>query len=206
MRCHGAQVDPAPELPDPDDLNNPSNRPGRWVDSAVAQNELQCRGALHPRDWQGTGGAAAPGSCAYTTGYRWCCSIMRGAPPHGPRARRHVRKQTCDLVTLMRLAAPLSTYYLFMEVGGWLFQGVAPHVAAALGPLLHPGRRGHCEGASVLALRERRVRQLPPLHQSALLSVPSRVLLCNPPLCRLAALPAKPGPGCHAPGPAALSR
>eukprot|EP00887_Chlorella_sp_A99_P003012 scaffold9.g3012.t1 len=52
----GTVTDPAPELPDPDDLHNPGDRPGRQV-----------------------------------------------------------RKQTCDLIALMRHAAPLSRYYMFME-------------------------------------------------------------------------------------------
>ena len=30
-------------------------------------------------------------------------------------ARREVRKQTCDLITLMEMAVPMSSYYLFME-------------------------------------------------------------------------------------------
>ena len=29
--------------------------------------------------------------------------------------RREVRKQTCDLITLLEMAQPLSHYYLFME-------------------------------------------------------------------------------------------
>mmetsp|Transcript_35408 Transcript_35408/g.59675 ORF Transcript_35408/g.59675 Transcript_35408/m.59675 type:complete len:456 (-) Transcript_35408:522-1889(-) len=52
----GTVADPAPHLPDPDDLNNPTNRPGR-----------------------------------------------------------EVRKQTCDLISLMELAANTSEYYMFME-------------------------------------------------------------------------------------------
>ncbi|GAB4821608.1 hypothetical protein N2152v2_008654, partial [Parachlorella kessleri] len=52
----GTVTDPAPDLPEPDDLNNPGDRPGSQV-----------------------------------------------------------RKQTCDVISLLRHAAPLSSYYLFME-------------------------------------------------------------------------------------------
>ncbi|CAK0787359.1 hypothetical protein CVIRNUC_010579 [Coccomyxa viridis] len=52
----GTLPDPTPDMPDPDDLNNPTNRPGR-----------------------------------------------------------EVRRQTCDLITLLEMAEPLSHYYLFME-------------------------------------------------------------------------------------------
>jgi len=52
----GLIPDPAPHLPDPDDLNNPTNRPGH-----------------------------------------------------------EVRKQTCDLITLMEMGANTSDYYMFME-------------------------------------------------------------------------------------------
>ncbi|CAL5222351.1 g4702 [Coccomyxa viridis] len=54
----GTLPDPTPDAPDPDDFNNPTNRPGRQVE---------------------------------------------------------VRKQTCDLITLLEMAQPLSHYYLFME-------------------------------------------------------------------------------------------
>jgi len=56
MNNPGTVPDPAPHLPDPNDLNNPTNRPGR-----------------------------------------------------------EVRKQTCDLISLMELAANTSEYYMFME-------------------------------------------------------------------------------------------
>ncbi|KAK3263399.1 hypothetical protein CYMTET_27790 [Cymbomonas tetramitiformis] len=65
----GVVKDPAPHLPDPDDLHNPTNRPGRGV-----------------------------------------------------------RKQTCDLVTLIEMARDISDYYLFMEDDF----AVCPHFTRAL--------------------------------------------------------------------------
>jgi len=52
----GQLQDPRPDLPDPDDENNPENRPGRYV-----------------------------------------------------------RQQTCDVITLIRMVAPRSKYFMFME-------------------------------------------------------------------------------------------
>ena len=41
--------------------------------------------------------------------------LTGGAHAQCMMAHREVRQQTCDLITLMETAVPLSSYYLFME-------------------------------------------------------------------------------------------
>ncbi len=127
----GVLPDPAPDTEDPNDLDNPTNRPGRCDDTAsiyevivkgTAQRDLLlevvllsievCHSLMRHSalcDLTESGGSNIVADILMATSTCmtdfWRCYVLG----------RQVRKQTCDLVSLMETSAPFSHYYLFME-------------------------------------------------------------------------------------------
>lgn len=138
----GTCQDPTPDAPPVDDLNNPKNIPGKEARRCPCCTAYRfpfscrppprrCHGGLYHH-----GPAGSPTeSSANCRGQRPCLPLEPSQlfPPGGAS---QVRKQTCDLVSMLELAAPLADFYYFMEddfhVCGHMARPAAPRSCSAL--------------------------------------------------------------------------